>query len=107
MNIGVLPAADSRISARMAARDALRLNPSARNIMVFGLTRDWNYGMDYYFARELPEWMPGTPLPEWLLTTAQQAAELARPGNQFQEVSRVGEPYAVLVHILPSSDQSR
>jgi 4-amino-4-deoxy-L-arabinose transferase-like glycosyltransferase len=107
MNIGILPFADSRISARMAVRDLLKLNPSARSFMVFGLTRDWNYGLNYYFGQELPEWMPGTPLPEWLLTTAQHAAELARPGNQFQEVSRIAEPYAVLVHILPSSDQSR
>ncbi len=105
MNVEILPSADSRISARNAARDSLRLNPSGQNVMVFGLTRDLNYGMDYYFGRELPEWTPGTPLPEWLLTNAGHAAGFARLGNQFQEVSRVGEPYAVLVHVSTPTDK--
>jgi 4-amino-4-deoxy-L-arabinose transferase-like glycosyltransferase len=107
MNVKILPSADSRISPRNAARDSLRLNPSGRNVMVFGLTRDWNYGMDYYFGRELLEWTPGTPLPEWLLTTAGKAAGLETPGSQFHEVSQVGEPYAVLVQISPLIDSSR
>ena len=104
VNVGILPSADSRISARNVARDSLRLNPSGRNVMVFGLTRNWNYGMNYYFGRELPEWTPGTPLPEWLLTNGGNAAGLVRPGNQIQEVSRVAEPYAVLLHVSPPTD---
>ena len=43
MNVEILPSADSRISARNAARDSIRLNPSGQNVMVFGLTRDLNY----------------------------------------------------------------
>jgi 4-amino-4-deoxy-L-arabinose transferase-like glycosyltransferase len=105
MNIKILPPADSRISARNAARDSFRLNPSGQNVMVFGLTRDLNYGMDYYFGRQLQEWTPGTPLPEWLLTNAGHAAGFASLGNQFQEVSRIGEPYAVLVHVTPPTDK--
>jgi 4-amino-4-deoxy-L-arabinose transferase-like glycosyltransferase len=108
MNIGILPSADSRISSRMAAREVLFLNPECRNMMVFGLTRDWNYGMDYYCGKELAEWTPGTPLPEWLLTSAKQATEIGRLGNQFQEVSRIGEPFAVFLHISPTAaDTSR
>jgi hypothetical protein len=99
MNVEILPSADSRISARSAAQDALRLNPSRRNIMVFGLSRDWMYGMDYYFGRELPEWTPGTPLPEWVVTTSGNSAIFERLANQIQVVSRVGEPLAVLIHI--------
>jgi hypothetical protein len=107
MNLEILPSADSSISARDAARDSLRLNPSGQNIMAFGLTRDWKYGMDYYFGRELPEWTPGTPLPEWILTNGGNAAGFERLGNQFHLVSRVGEPHAVLIHVSPSVDQSR
>jgi 4-amino-4-deoxy-L-arabinose transferase-like glycosyltransferase len=107
MNVEILPIADARISARNAARASLRLNPSGQNLMVFGLTRDWNYGMDNYFGRELPEWMPGMPMPEWLLTNAGDAAGFARLGIQFREVSRAGEPYAVLIHVLQPSEQSR
>ena len=103
MNVEILPFADSRISARKATRDTLRLNPSGRNIMVFGLSRDWNYGLDYYFGRELPEWTPGTPLPEWLFTKEGNAAEFERLGNQVREASRVGEPFAVLIHVPPTT----
>jgi 4-amino-4-deoxy-L-arabinose transferase-like glycosyltransferase len=106
MNVGILPSAESRISARKAARDALRLNPSGQNLMVFGLTRDWNYGMDYYFRRDLPEWTPGIPAPEWLLTTGRNADEFGPLENQFHEVSRVGEPYAVLFQYSPTIDKS-
>jgi 4-amino-4-deoxy-L-arabinose transferase-like glycosyltransferase len=107
MNVAILPLADSRLSARNAARDTLRLNPSGQNVMVFGLTRDWNYGMDYYFGRELTEWTPGMPMPEWLLADAGDAAAFTRLGIQFQEVSLIGEPYAVLIHILPLSEESQ
>ena len=34
--------------------------------------------MDYYFGRDLPEWTPGAPLPEWLLTTGGNAASFQR-----------------------------
>ncbi len=105
MNLEILPSADSRVSARNAAQDSLRLNPSGQSVMVLGLTRDWNYGMDYYFGRELPEWSPGTPLPEWLLTNERDAAGFGRLGNQFHEIGRAGEPYAVLIHISPPTDK--
>ncbi len=98
INFGMLPYADSRISVRSAAQDFLRQYPSGQDIAVFGLNRDWNYGLSYYFGRELPEWKPGPPLPEWLVTSPGNAAALARNGNQIQVVSRVGEPFTVLVH---------
>jgi len=105
MNVGILPKADSRISARNTARDSLRLNPSSQNVMVFGLTRDWMYGMEYYFGRELPEWAPGAPLPEWLLTNEGSAAEFERLGSQVHEASRVGEPLAVLLQTYSPTEK--
>jgi hypothetical protein len=101
LNFGVLPAADARISARAAALDALRLDPSGQNISFGGLKRDWHYGLNYYFGRELPEWTSGAPLPEWLFTPEKNAAELERMGNGVREASRVGAPFAVLLHISP------
>jgi len=106
LNTAVLPAADSRISARAAAQDALRLLPPARDIAVLKLKRDWNYGLDYYFDRDLPEWTPGQPLPEWLFTNQRNAIELEHSGNRFREVSRVGAPFAVLLHVSPEAPES-
>ena len=103
VNLEILPSADSRLSARAAAQDALRLNPSGRNIFVFGLSRDWNYGMDYYFGYELPEWTSGAPLPEWVVTTKGNAGIPERFANQFKVVSQVGEPFAVLIHLIPAT----
>ncbi len=101
LNVSVLPAADSCISARATAHDAFRLIPSAPDIAVSELKRDWNYGLNYYFGRELPEWTPGRPLPEWLFTSEPNAIALRRLGDRIHEVSRVGAPFVVLLHISP------
>jgi len=102
LDIEILPAANPRVSARRAANDSLRLNPSGNSVEVYELARDWQYGMNYYFGRELPEWVPGTPLPEWLLTNERAAVELRRLGDQIHQVSRAGAPYAVLIHVSPA-----
>jgi 4-amino-4-deoxy-L-arabinose transferase-like glycosyltransferase len=107
MNVEILPAADSRISTRAAASEVFRLDPSGENVAVYGLTRDWGYGMDYYFGRELPEWTPGTPLPEWVLTNEENAIALMHTGNHIYQVSNVGEPGAVLLHVTPAGEKSR
>ncbi len=99
LNFGVLPAADARISARPAALDALRLDPAGQNIAFSDLKRDWHYGLNYYFGRELPEWTRGAPLPEWLFTSEKNANELERRGDGVREASRVGAPFVVLLHI--------
>ena len=101
LNFGILPAADARISARAAALEALRLAPAGQNIAFSGLKRDWHYGLNYYFGRELPEWTPGAPLPEWLLISEKNVAELGRLGDRVREVSRAGAPSIVLLHVSP------
>jgi 4-amino-4-deoxy-L-arabinose transferase-like glycosyltransferase len=105
MNIKILPAADRHLSARTAARDCLRFNPSGENVAFFGLSRESRYGLDYYFGREIPEWMPGTPSPEWLLTTSGIARGLI--GDRFNQVSSSGEPFVVLLKNTPPEDLSK
>ena len=99
LNLRALPTADSRISARHVSQDYLRLNASGADIACAGITRDWKYGMSYYLNRELSEWTPGMPPPEWLLTTAGNATALGRAGGI--EVSHISEPFAVLVRMTP------
>ena len=101
MNFAILPSADSFLSTRSASRECFQLDPSGQNVMVFGLPRDLNYGVDYYFGRELAEWLPSAPLPEWLFTNKEEAVLFERRGGQFHVENWVGEPRILLVHVLP------
>ena len=101
MNVAILPSADSFLSTRSASRECFQLNPSGQNVMVFSLPRDLNYGVDYYFGRELAEWSPSAPLPEWLFTNKEEAVLFERRGVQFQVENWVGEPRTLLIHVLP------
>jgi len=104
MNVAILPFADAGISARKAASDGLRLNPSGDHVAVFELNRDWHYELNYYFRRDLPEWMSGTPLPEWLFTTERDAAKFQAFGNRIHQVSTVGAPHAILLHVTAAQE---
>jgi 4-amino-4-deoxy-L-arabinose transferase-like glycosyltransferase len=106
MNVGILPPADSAISARSLARESFLLNPSANNIAVYGLTREWSYGLNYYFDRELPKWTRDAPLPEWLFTSETNAITLLPPGNQIDARSNTGARRVVLLHVSSSREKS-
>jgi 4-amino-4-deoxy-L-arabinose transferase-like glycosyltransferase len=105
MNLEILPGVDSRISARSIARDALLLIPPGGNVAVHGLNRNWNYGLSYYFNRELPEWGTDAAQPEWLFTSADHAGQFLRPQDQVLKMNNMAG--VVLVHRLPSSDAAR
>jgi 4-amino-4-deoxy-L-arabinose transferase-like glycosyltransferase len=101
VNVEILPYADSRISARAIADYSLRLSPSGDNTAVYGITRDWNYGLNYYFGRELPEWTPGTALPEWLFTSESNAAKFKRFEDPIHGMGDASAPQAILLHARP------
>lgn len=107
MNLGILPEVDSRISARSVARQAQVLIPLAGNVSVHGLNRNWNYGLSYYFNRELPEWEPGAPQPEWLFTSSDQAIQFLRPQDQVFQMNNLAGPGVELLHRHPPSDSAR
>ncbi len=107
INVGVLPFADSRISARAAALESFRLNRSTGNVAVSDLKRDSHYGLNFYFGRDLPEWTPGDRLPEWLFTNERNAILLRRFGDRVHEVSRAGAPNVVLLHVSPENPDPR
>jgi hypothetical protein len=37
-------------------------------IFTLDLARSWNYGLAFYFQRQLPEWQPADPGPALVLT---------------------------------------
>ena len=63
----IMPAVDEFISARPAATFLLRhYNATPDEVAVYGLPRAVEYGLDYYFGRELPQWRPENAPPPFL-----------------------------------------
>ncbi|MBZ5645289.1 MAG: glycosyltransferase family 39 protein [Acidobacteriia bacterium] len=66
-NVVVLPRLDSRISARPLARKMKEADPTLSHIATYDLSRNWTYGLNFYFNQQLPEWTRGSGEPEWIL----------------------------------------
>jgi 4-amino-4-deoxy-L-arabinose transferase-like glycosyltransferase len=73
----VLPALDSYISAR-SHEAFLRHDLRQDRLFTYHLSRSWNYGLTFYFGRELPEWSPADPEPALVLTNLQGFNEIAK-----------------------------
>jgi 4-amino-4-deoxy-L-arabinose transferase-like glycosyltransferase len=79
-NIAVLPTLDPYLSARPHAVFLHRdLRPD--RIFTFHLNRSWNYGLAFYFRRELPEWSPEDPEAAFVLTTRKGLEEIEKVGR--------------------------
>lgn len=88
-----LPQVDPYVSARAAAEAARPLVGSPAMVEVYGLNRDWVYGLDYYFGRELPEWSPTQPAPAWIFTKPNAVPLIQRAAaHQLAPVSTVPLP---------------
>jgi 4-amino-4-deoxy-L-arabinose transferase-like glycosyltransferase len=79
-DLQVLPALDPYLSARPHA-DFLRHDLRPDRIFTFHLNRSWNYGLAFYFRRELPEWSPNDPEAALVLTTHQGLEEIVKSGR--------------------------
>jgi 4-amino-4-deoxy-L-arabinose transferase-like glycosyltransferase len=79
-NIRVLPSLDPYLSARPHAA-FLRHDLRPDRIFAFHLNRSWNYGLAFYFRRELPEWSPADPEAALVLTTRKGLEEIVKAGR--------------------------
>lgn len=79
-NLRILPLLDYFYSARPHAA-FLRNDQRPDRIFTYRLRRGWNYGLAFYFRRELPEWSPSDPQPALVLTTAEGAKEIRSFGR--------------------------
>jgi 4-amino-4-deoxy-L-arabinose transferase-like glycosyltransferase len=73
---------DQRFSARPAP-EAARIvwnNYSAERSSIYKLTRSFQYGLNFYFHRELPEWSPDWTPPGWVFALAKDRDELQHLG---------------------------
>jgi 4-amino-4-deoxy-L-arabinose transferase-like glycosyltransferase len=76
VNIEIIPKVDPFLSARAAARTTPPEALAGPNLAILGISRSWEYGLDFYLDKALPEWTPAMPSPTWVWTSPEGAAEL-------------------------------
>jgi 4-amino-4-deoxy-L-arabinose transferase-like glycosyltransferase len=87
-SLRVLPALDPYLSARPHAV-FLRHDLRPDRIFTFQLNRSWNYGLAFYFRRELPEWSPQDPEAALVLTTSKGLEEIVEAGRFQGDLNEV------------------
>ncbi len=73
---------DQRLSAR-AAPEAAKIvwnNYSPGHSSIYKLPRSFQYSLNFYFHRELPEWLPDRRNPGWVFSSAKEEFELRARG---------------------------
>jgi 4-amino-4-deoxy-L-arabinose transferase-like glycosyltransferase len=73
---------DGRLSARNAPQAAQIVwsNYSPERSSTYRLTRSFQYSLNFYFHRELPEWSPDRTAPGWVFALAKEEHELRNRG---------------------------
>jgi 4-amino-4-deoxy-L-arabinose transferase-like glycosyltransferase len=73
---------DQRYSARDAPQAARIIwnNYSPEESSTYNLTRSFQYSLNFYLHRELPEWSPDRRLPGWVFAMAKEKAEMENLG---------------------------
>jgi 4-amino-4-deoxy-L-arabinose transferase-like glycosyltransferase len=84
-NIAILPALEPAVSARPYAQ-MLQHDLHPDRILEFQVSRAWDYGLAFYFRRELPEWSPADPNPALVLTNRQGFAQILKDGRFHGEL---------------------
>jgi len=97
----ILPALDPYISARPhAAFFQNDLHPD--RIFTYELRRSWNYGLAFYFRRELPEWSPQDPDAALVLTSREGFEKIVKAGR-FQGTPETPQHSILYVPVAPAS----
>jgi 4-amino-4-deoxy-L-arabinose transferase-like glycosyltransferase len=89
-DLRILPALDPYVSARPHAV-FLRHDLRPDRIFTFQLNRSWDFGLAFYFRRELPEWSPGDPEAAFVLTTRKGLAEIVKAGRLQGDLNETEE----------------
>jgi len=87
-NMAILPRLDSYLSAKPHAA-FLRGDLHPDRIFTYHLNRSWNYGLAFYFRRELPEWSPNEPDAALVLTNQEGLDEIIKAGRVQGELNEM------------------
>jgi 4-amino-4-deoxy-L-arabinose transferase-like glycosyltransferase len=99
-NTAVLPALDPYLSARRHAaffRDDLHPD----RIFTYELKRSWNYGLAFYFRREIPEWSPQDPDAALVLTSREGFEKIVKAGR-FRSTEEPPQEGILYVPVAPA-----
>jgi 4-amino-4-deoxy-L-arabinose transferase-like glycosyltransferase len=77
VNVRLLPMLDRFYSARPHA-EFMHNDLRPDRIFTYQLSRSWDYGLAFYFRRQLPEWSPTDPDAALVLTTQAGLREITR-----------------------------
>jgi 4-amino-4-deoxy-L-arabinose transferase-like glycosyltransferase len=99
-NVVVLPALDPYLSARSHAA-SLRNDLHPDRIFAYQLRRSWNYGLAFYFRREIPEWSPQDPEAALVLTSREGLQKIQKAGR-FQGTLEQPEQGIIYVPVQPA-----
>jgi 4-amino-4-deoxy-L-arabinose transferase-like glycosyltransferase len=91
----LLPSLDGQVSPRAAARTILNAEGGPRPVAVYRISRAWQYGLNFYFDKEIPEWTP-QPGYAWVITNDAGSYELRRLGVHRVEERRISRQATVL-----------
>jgi 4-amino-4-deoxy-L-arabinose transferase-like glycosyltransferase len=105
-NVWILPQTDHLFSPRELAQFVISKDSAASDVAEYKLPRTWKFGLDYYFGRELREWTPGSPRPDWIVTTPRAALEIQDGGIHVREINPISAPTIMLLHVLRQEKQS-
>lgn len=94
-NLALLPTLDRLYSARSHAA-LMRNDLHPDRIFTYQMARSWNWGLAFYFRRELPEWSPEDPNAALVLTTPAGLAQIRKLGR-FQ--GDLDEPYVGVLYV--------
>jgi 4-amino-4-deoxy-L-arabinose transferase-like glycosyltransferase len=114
-NLLVLPGLDEIISPRaMAQRLMAGSAPTQDDVAVFNVPRAYEYGLDYYFQKRLPEWTPSETGVRFIFSGKQGVQEIARilaidnfeaanPEQYFQRAEPKGNVFIIDRNALQKS----
>lgn len=79
-SLRILPILDRHYSARSYA-ESVRHDRRPDRIFAWNLKRNWDYGLAFYFGRELRQWSPADNEPALVLTTPEGLREMEKFGR--------------------------
>jgi 4-amino-4-deoxy-L-arabinose transferase-like glycosyltransferase len=94
----ILPKIEGRYSARPYA-EFLRNDAHPNRIFTYQLPRAWNYGLTFYFERELPGWSPSDPDAAFVLATPQGLEAIRKLGRTSGALDLTQDGQQALVYV--------
>jgi hypothetical protein len=98
VNLRIAPLIDHDISPRAAARVLQKELRPGESVSAYRLHRAWQFGLNYYLHRELPEWQPHSKAtqPGIVAAPALSIRDLESAGVKFRVLARVSQPVVIV-----------